>query len=248
MQNVNKEIESFIQEKAKLRYPNEACGFVISKGNKTSIVEMPNESPSPKYEFLMNPTAWAEASEQGEILAVWHTHVDIPPIASGADLAGCEATDMPWLIVSVYKREQEFEVSEVNTYTPSGYEQPLEGRPYIYGTFDCWSLVVDYMKRNHGITLNNDYPRLPNFWREGMPLFSEHYADEDLVVVNGQEHQDGDILMFQTDASGEISHVGVYIGNGQFLHHVQGRLSRIDIYGGYWLKHTTLHLRHKSKC
>ncbi|MEZ6841284.1 NlpC/P60 family protein [Acinetobacter baumannii] len=36
----------------------------------------------------------------------------------------------------------------------------------------------------------------------------------------------------------------LYIGNNQFLHHVQGRLSTIDTYGGYWEKHTIRRLRH----
>jgi cell wall-associated NlpC family hydrolase len=52
----------------------------------------------------------------------------------------------------------------------------------------------------------------------------------------------------QTDGSGNPNHIAVYIGNEMILHHGHGRLSRRDIYGGFWQKHTTHHLRHKTKC
>lgn len=243
-----KDVESFIANAAMQRYPNEACGFVIAKGKKTFAIEAKNEAPYPHNTFLINPEQYSEAEEMGEIVAVWHTHVDEPPIASEADLAGCEASELTWLIMSVYKRTDGFETTSITTISPTGYEQDFVGRPYIFGTFDCWSLVVDYLKRNHGITLSNHYPRLQEFWLNDQTNFFDNcFQNEKLVEVKG-ELQDGDILMFQTDPSGNANHTAVYIGDGKILHHIVGRLSSIDIYGGYWEKHTIRHLRHESKC
>lgn len=246
----SKDAANFIKKTAKLRYPNEACGFLVQKGSKTIAVEVENNSPNPQYQFLINPEQFVEVEEKfGEIVAVWHTHVDEPPIPSCADLAGCEGSAMPWLLMSVYKHQDgKFEFSEITTFEPTGYEPTLTGRPYVYGTFDCWSLVVDYMKQKHGIVMSNDYPRYEEFWKNGKPFFSMHYKDEGLEQVTDNTYKDGDVLMFQTDNSGEINHVGIYIGDDKFLHHVQGRASKVDIFGGYWLKHTILHLRHKEKC
>lgn len=245
---VDKSIENFIANAAKLRYPNEACGFVIAKGRKTFAIEVRNEAPYPRNTFLINPDQYAEAEEQGEIVAVWHTHVDEAPTPSEADLAGCEASGLTWLIMSIYKRTDCFETTAVYPFSPSGHQQDFVGRPYIFGTFDCWSLVVDYLKRNHNIEMSNDYPRLQEFWLSDQTNFFDNcFEKEGLIEVTG-ELIDGDVLMFQTDTSGHANHTAVYIGEGKILHHITGRLSNIDVYGGYWEKHTVRHLRHKSKC
>jgi cell wall-associated NlpC family hydrolase len=45
-------------------------------------------------------------------------------------------------------------------------------------------------------------------------------------------------------ASPVPNHAAVYLGDGLILHHLQGRLSSRDVYGGYWQKVTTHALRH----
>lgn len=233
-----------IREIAELRYPYEACGFIVGAGKKTLVIEKQNEAHNKRAQFLMNPEAWIEAEQEGEILGVWHTHVEEPAQPSPADLAACEESELPWFLMSIHKRSDCFEFSDLIYFEPKGYEQPYVGRPYVYGTFDCWSLVVDYLKRELGISISNSYPRLENFWlKDETNFFDTHFANEGLIEVDG-ELQKGDVLMFQTDVSGHANHVGVFIGNNQFLHHVQGRLSTIDTYGGYWEKHTIRHLRH----
>jgi cell wall-associated NlpC family hydrolase len=53
----------------------------------------------------------------------------------------------------------------------------------------------------------------------------------------------GDVLLMQVAAS-VPNHAAVYLGDGLILHHLQGRLSSRDVYGGYWQKVTTHALRH----
>lgn len=244
----SKEIEAFIRNAGAASYPNEACGFIISKGKKSVAIEVKNEAANPREFFLINPEAYIEAEEQGEILAVWHTHTNGNIEPTEADLAGCEASGVTWLLLNVYKRTDCFEYSPMVVFEPSGYEAPFVGRPYIFGTFDCWTLVVDYLERTHGIRMSNDYPRIDGFWRkDGSDFFDSCFSNEGLIEVQ-DEPKDGDVFMFQTDATGKASHVAVYVGDDKILHHVQGRLSQIDIYGGYWTKHTIRHLRHESKC
>ena len=43
------------------------------------------------------------------------------------------------------------------------------------------------------------------------------------------------------------NHAAIYLGDQQVLHHVQGRLSSRDVYGGYYGKSTACALRHESR-
>lgn len=240
---------SNIREAAIGSYPNEACGFVISIGKgKSTFYEAKNTSPSPQNFFLIDTDEYLEATKIGEIVAVWHTHVNTGPSPSEADKAGCENSDLPWYILSIFKRERGFEFSELIGIEPSGYEVSYVGRPYAYGALDCWSLVRDFYRREFGIKLG-DYPRVNEFWKNGQDFFGENWKSEGMVVVDG-ELQRGDILFFQTDGGEFPNHTGVYLGNERVLHHSMGRLSREEIYtfGCYWHKHTVKKLRHKSKC
>jgi cell wall-associated NlpC family hydrolase len=53
----------------------------------------------------------------------------------------------------------------------------------------------------------------------------------------------GDCFLMQV-ASPVPNHAAVYLGDGLILHHLQGRLSSRDVYGGYWQKVTTHVLRY----
>ena len=43
------------------------------------------------------------------------------------------------------------------------------------------------------------------------------------------------------------NHAAIYLDDMIILHHVQGRLSSRDVYGGYYQKVTELCLRHESR-
>lgn len=235
-----------MREEGAKAYPNEACGYVVRKGRKSIAVACVNSSETPSSHFLISMQERLRVEQIGEIVGVWHTHVDESPAPSEADKVGCETSDLPWFILSVFGGE-EMGFSELVTVEPCGFELPYLERPYAFGVLDCWSLVRDYYKREFGIALG-DYPRIERFWAKGHDLFGLNWKQEGLVQLIDQEPQHGDLFFIQTDAGGVINHVAIYLGDDMILHHCHGRLSRRDIYGGYWQKHTVLHLRHKSKC
>lgn len=244
---VSNDLIDVIREEGARQYPNEACGVVISVGKRSVAIPCGNIATDPHLHFLMNPVDYSAAADRGEVIGIWHTHIEISNRASMADLAGCENSELPWYIVSVMKRSDEFMFSDANVISPSGVEFPYVERIYVYGIFDCFTLMRDYYRREFQIKIN-DRPRTERFWLDGSNVLGDNWIDEGFVKLINQEPAIGDVFLMQTDNTGNPSHIGIYIGNEMMLHHCRGRLSRRDIYGGYWLKHTTLHLRHKTKC
>ena len=49
----------------------------------------------------------------------------------------------------------------------------------------------------------------------------------------------GDLVFFRLTSGGSISHVGIYAGNGQFLHAPNSRspVSSSSLTEGYWAEH-----------
>lgn len=80
------------------------------------------------------------------------------------------------------------------------------GCPYVYGavgpnSFDCSGLIYYTAHKANGM-------QLP---RTAKALYA--YAK----IVSDDKREPGDLVFFKTTSSGTISHVGIYIGNGQFI-------------------------------
>ncbi len=74
----------------------------------------------------------------------------------------------------------------------------------------------------------------------------DNFADAGFVVVEPDDLLVGDVFLMQVNS--EVpNHAAIYLGDGLILHHLQGRLSSRDVYGGYWQKITTHTLRHQSQ-
>lgn len=107
------------------------------------------------------------------------------------------------------------------------------GRPYQYGGtgadssgFDC-SGLIQYAYGEHGIALPR---RSTDQAREGRALKK---AVTDL--------RPGDLLTFSNSRRGTVTHVGLYLGNGRFIHSATrgvqvSTLSDSDPYGRWWYK------------
>lgn len=229
-------------------YPREACGLVVAAGKKSLAVECLNISPESRDRFMIDPRDYAKAADMGEIIGVWHTHPNLPPTPSPADKVGCENSGVTWYILGIHKEGGEFVYSGPSVTEPSGFEMPLEGRPYVMGVLDCYTILQDFYKREYGLEVT-DYPRIEEDGRMGFTRFVERYADEGFVRLIDQPAQRGDVFLIQMGGHDGPSHIAVYLGDDMILHHCHDRLSRKDIYGGgYWYRHTTHHLRHKTQC
>lgn len=224
-------------EHARRDAPREACGLVVVVKGRQIYAPCRNLAIGTD-QFLLSPDDFAKAADRGEVVAVVHSHPSMPPAPSQADLIGCEASGIPWHICN--PNTEGWGYCE-----PSGYQAPLIGRQWAWGICDCWTLVRDWYQE-HGLELRDwNRPATPEMF-EKQPFFDESWKKTGFQELSDDDElQAGDALLMAIN-DGKLNHVGVYTGDGMILHHIRGRLSSEDIYGGWLQKCTGRRLRHYS--
>ncbi|WP_051711438.1 C40 family peptidase [Andreprevotia chitinilytica] len=234
--------ESAIRHHAMAEYPRECCGLVIIERGRERYVPCTNEAASSEH-FRLPASEYADAETRGEIIAVVHSHPDMPARPSEADKVACEASGLPWIIVRVDGPEPV--TQEIVTIEPCGYQAPLVGRSFAHGVLDCYTLIRDWYQRERHITLL-DFEREDEWWNKGQDLYMQHFAEAGFTrLPDTAPLQVGDVILMQIRADA-TNHGAVYIGDGLMLHHLYGRLSTRDVYGGYWREVTRMLLRRLS--
>ena len=223
------ELKQQILTHAKAASPQEACGLVVLNEGELHYLPCQNIAATPTQFFEISPEDFISAEASGEIVAVVHSHPDSStekglPYLSPADLACQRRLGLPfWLVCG----------GELQIFRPIA---PLVGREFVNNRQDCRNIILDaYMLSGVELPDNSVYEfewfEHSNLYEEGLAALGfERLTDE-------QPPQLGDVLLFQIGAN-VANHAGVYLGNQQFIHHSQNRLSARAIYDGYWL-HTT---------
>lgn len=120
----------------------------------------------------------------------------------------------------------------------------LTGRPWDYGTFDCYSLTRDYFAEK-GVQLH-DYPREGFWWERGESWFMDNFEKEGFVEIDQSELVPGCVIIMQI-MSPTPNHTAVYLGDNVILHHLMNRLSSREIYGEFYRKVTKHVLKYVGK-
>ena len=250
---LHKKTVDAIKAHALAEYPRECCGLLIAQGRKELYRPCVNLAQGTE-QFRMAPQDWADAEDAGRILAVVHSHPDAPAQPSDADRASCEATGLPWVIVSV----REGQVEEVHQFAPTGWQAPLLGRQFFHGVLDCYTLVRDWYRREAGIELM-PYVSEDDWWNKGQDLYMDNFANAGFErLPDGAPLKPGDMILMAV-RSPVANHAGIYLGSrplaeapglhpvpNAMLQHLYGRLSESVVYGGYWQECTRAVIRHKD--
>ena len=231
-------IKKQILQHAQAEQPKECCGVVCVVKGRRRYFPCRNLAATPDEHFVMDPLDYAEAEDQGEVVAVIHSHPVSNPKPSEADLVACEKTGVPWHIINPLTEEWGY-------CEPSGHQLPYVGRQFAFGVVDCYTLVRDWYAREYGIQLR-DYDRRDKFWEHGENLYMDNFANEGFSEIPVADVQPGDLILMNV-CSLVPNHAAIYLGDQLILHHVQQRLSSRDVYGGYYWKNTACALRHESR-
>ncbi len=235
-----------IQADAIARYPEEACGAITPQG----YVPLENRAAHPLTSFDCNE-ACGQLMMAGQLLAVVHSHPDGPEAPSAHDIASQRAMDLPWGLLVC-----DAEVASVPFFWGDSIEPPpLIGRQFRHGPSgtdgrgDCGALVRDYFRLEHGLLIP-DFPRADGWWKiTGQDLYAQHFAEAGFVKADRDDPRPGDVALMQfrtPDANPVANHAAIFLGNHLLMHHIEGRLSRIEPAIGWvkmvrgWLRHAQL--------
>lgn len=223
---------------AKQESPKESCGLVTIVKGKRRYFPCTNLAETPDEHFVLDPAEYAAAEDKGEIVAVVHSHPTTNHAPSPADRVACEKSGLPWYVVN--PNTEQWGYCE-----PEGFELPYVGREFVHGLVDCYSLCRDWYKREWGLELR-DYNRRDQWWDRGENMYLDNFMKEGFHEIPLADLERGDAVLMQL-SSPVPNHAAIYLGDQMVLHHIQGRLSSRDVYGGYYLKSTAKALRHESR-
>ena len=213
--------------------PQEICGFVVFDGKENQFIPCDNQADDKDNNFEISDDDYIRAEKCGQIVAVVHSHPEPngEPVLSTADRQMQVQTGLDWWLVH----------NKSGTIRKFRNIQHLLGRTFEHGVMDCYTLYRDaYMLA--GLNMD-EFERSDDWWRQGKNLYLDNIEGQGFVRV--EKPQLGDVILMQV-AADVPNHAAIYIGDQMVLHHSPKRLSKRDLYSGYWFKHTHSIWRHKN--
>ena len=218
-------------------YPAECCGVLAQRGRVERYFPCLNRSADPTEHFELDPVGYAAAEDWGEVVAIVHSHPGDGATTQPSELdqLQCDVNELPWVIAS-------WPEGDIRTIFPRG-DRPLVGRQFVLGHADCWSLIMDYYRQEHGLILPN-YSVERHWWDEGENLYMDNWYECGFREFSG-EAQPGDMVIMQVQST-VPNHAGILLDGNMLLHHLYGQLSQRVPYGGYLKDRTVKVIRRKE--
>lgn len=127
------------------------------------------------------------------------------------------------------------------------YDHLLNKQFTEIGDQDCYALSRGFFKDNFGIELEN-YPR-PNDWNaDDLDLINILYERAGFEKITQFDHKSlrpGDVLCMAIQERNP-NHFAIYVGEGEIIHHLYGRISKKETLRDFWLNQTCFILRHRD--
>lgn len=233
-----KQIDEAVQH-ARDDYPAESVGFFYVRKGRVRYRRAMNLSTERDH-FVVSAEEYAEVEQQGEILALVHSHPDGVGLPSVLDQRAHEASGIDWVIIGLASigADADVHVMPASTDLP-----PLYGREFVHGVTDCYAFIRDWYRENFGVELL-DFVRANEWWHKGENLYVENFAKAGFSVVDSP--QIGDVLLMTVGAS-VPNHAAIFSEDNVIEHHLYGRLSCREVYGQFYRDRTTHVLRHESR-
>jgi len=203
-------------------YPQEAVGYIYQ--NKFCPLE--NTHPDPVNNFqLSEKDSFYLCNLQNYSLLHSHTmesFKDDPRTPSYEDMQCQSMLNVEFGIVHC----DGLDISDI-LYFGKPKKDDLIGRTYVHNVYDCFTLARDFYWKEKGIDLGT-HPRPADWESWDAGYIENNYKDLGFSDVSaGTTLKRGDILLFNI-ASRSINHIGVFIKEDIFIHHLYNRKSCED--------------------
>ena len=221
-----------IKKHATQQSPKECCGLIVFN-DRVEIVQAKNLSESPNQHFFIDPKSYLYASHLGEIKGIYHSHLNNPKF-SEMDKQNSERTKLWNVLYNITD-------DSFHSYWPKNYKYKYCGRAFQIGIMDCYTLVQNYYEAELKVKLKK-YTREENWSKEAPILFNKEFSKNGLVEVkNPRKH---DIITIKGPNEKIATHLLIYLGNNEILHHPRFGESTIEIYSSIYRRLTEKILRY----
>ena len=218
---MNKQIRDFIKNHAEKTFPNECCGVVsVNFLGDVKCFESENLSLNKESRFLIDNKVLIDAYKFGHVVCFYHSHAstfkdDKLNKFSKEDIDCSEESCIPAYLYVVNHNTWHY-------HRPKGYKhQNLMSRPFIWGIWDCYRSVVDYL-REKNIIIGNYFPEDEIDLKKEIGFEKGLEKEPSLIEIGVSEMKPNDILFFKIN-SNYINHCAVYIGDNKYFHHQLGK-------------------------
>lgn len=231
-------------------YPEESVGVILSDGE---YLPLTNTAEDPKTAFNVSEDELApyrlsgSDKDQPSIVCLIHSepyepdeidHRDGPLMRgpSKTDMLAQQAWEIPFGLTVAVNGEAHGPVFWGDQFRKM-YPAPLLGRPFIFGIYDCLSLLRDWFFEEKGIDLE-DFPREMADIENDVDMYMPNVKAWGFELIDTDNLEPGDVLLWRAK-SPVVNHAGIYLGDGLMIHHLRGGLSARQPVS-VWLPHMTL--------
>jgi len=214
----------YAEEKA----PEEMCGFII-EDDEYRFIPIENIAKDKINNFSISVSEYIKYAD--DLCCIVHSHNNSPHV-SAEDQQLQKRADVQCGIMFLKNGKYSSDI-----FFGGNVRQDLLGRPFVFGAYDCFSIVRDYYYKELNINLPNII-REYGFWNDrevgGILKPAEDIINNnlnDFIKTDINNIEKGDIITM--NIQGKVTnHLAVYIGNGLILHHLNSKLStREPVYG-----------------
>ena len=250
---MRKELKEEIIHHAHESPDEEVCGLVLQKDLvELSTVRLENIHSNKADCFTITPAEILKYNKYGKIIGIYHSHPKTKANPSPFDEANCEEIGIPYYIYSV--KYNSFFCDIPMSFKPD----PLFERVYVEDIYNCLTFIKDYyiqetdwlpsyearLAKKRKWSLNPTFQEQGFLEREDKRKTSEQVVawiekndffgsgERTLTPVKDGSLRIHDLIIFNFFES-SFYHFGVYIGNGQFVHHPIFQLPQKSSYERY---------------
>ncbi len=213
---------------------DDPCESVIAITGDDSLIPLTNISLTPEIKFKVSRR---EINSIGEIKCLFHTHIsdEQPGHLSFDDIKGSKESGIPFLLWhKLFDEWDYYDPNHIHPYPlkPVSYwvtsPEYYTGWLYDWWRCDCYTIVRSYYRGVLDLELK-DFERRPDekVLEPSWNRFQENFKNRGFIKV--RDLQLHDLILFNIYGNANGHHIGVYIGDNEFLHILKPKtVSKID--------------------